>query len=149
MTFRTRALALGAVALIAAGALAGCTAPQEPDPTPTPTSTDATDPGVTDITDAPGTGENLVGALADATTDSCELDGDAWVATGSVTNPTDGNVNYRIYVSLLNGENDTRGLQQVNVDAVGAGASADWESRIEITDEDLTCVLRVERYAVG
>ncbi|MET0296460.1 MAG: hypothetical protein ABW024_03600 [Microbacterium sp.] len=146
MTARTRSLALAAALLIAGGALAGCTG-GDPEPTPTSTATDAAaEPGVTDITDAPGSGEGLTGALADTTTDTCEKSGDGWSVVGTVTNSSDAAADYRIYVSLLNGANDTRGLQQVNVTAVEPGATNDWESSIAVADDDLTCVLRVERY---
>jgi len=144
MTFHTRAAGIGLAFVLGVAALAGCTA-TDPEPTPTPTDA-AVEPGVTDIEDAPGTGEDLVGAAADAITEACERDGDEWVARGTVTNPTDGEVDYRIYVSLLNSANDTRGLQQVDVEDLGAGDTADWESRLELADEDLSCVLRVERY---
>lgn len=146
MTARTRTIALIAAATLLGGLVTGCTA-TDAEPTPTPTATaDVQEPGVTDIVDAPGSGEGLVGAAADATTDTCESSGDAWVASGTVTNPTEVAVDYRIYVSLLNGANDTRGLQQVDVTAVEPGATGTWESSIAVADDDLTCVLRVERY---
>lgn len=151
MTARVRAIGLIAAAMLTGGLLAGCTA-DDGAPTPDPTasgSAEAQEPGVTDITDAPGSGEGLVGAAGDAVTETCELSDGAWVATGTVTNPTDAAADYRIYVSLLNGSNDTRGLQQVNVDGVEPGGTADWESSIAVADDDLTCVLRVERYAAG
>ncbi|WP_461473366.1 hypothetical protein [Microbacterium sp. HJ5] len=50
-------------------------------------------------------------------------------------------------MSLLNGANDTRGLQQVDVAGLEAGATTEWQSEIAIAEDDLTCVLRVERYA--
>jgi hypothetical protein len=147
---RPRLLAILLAATVTTGVLAGCTPSPEPDPEPTETSSDAAqEPGVTDIQDAPGSGEGLVGALADAETETCEAGDGAWISSGTVTNPTDAPANYRIYVSLLTGDNDTRGVQQVNVDGVEPEATADWESSIEVDDEDLTCVLRVERYAAG
>lgn len=145
MTFRPRSVALLAALTLSAAVLAGCT-PPEPEPSPTETSAAVQEPGVTDIVDAPGTGEGLEGALADSTTDSCEQSGDGWAITGTVTNSTDAAVDYRIYVSLLNGANETRGLQQVNVTAVEPGATSEWESSIAVPDDELTCVLRVERY---
>lgn len=149
MTARTRTIGLIAAAMLAGGLMTGCTA-TETEPTPTPTaSAQVQEPGVTDIVDAPGSGEGLVGAAVDATTDSCEPSGDGWAVSGTVTNPTEAPVDYRIYVSLLDGANDTRGLQQVDVTAVEPGATSTWESRIAVADEDLTCVLRVERYAAA
>jgi hypothetical protein len=146
MTFRTRTIAAAAAVIVAVGFLAGCTGPT-PEPTPTGTTKATVSPGVTDITHAPGSGPGLVGAASDAKTASCKQDGSSWVATGTVKNPTDKTVDYRIYVSLLNGANDTRGVQEVDVADVAAGATADWKSSIKVPDKDLTCVLRVERYA--
>lgn len=151
MTARTPTLGLIAALMLTGGLVAGCTA-NGPEPTETPTPStlaESLEPGVTDITDAPGSGEGLVGAAADAVTDTCEASGEGWATTGTVTNPTDAAVDYRIYVSLLNGANDTRGLQQVDVVDVAPGATSIWESLIAVPDDDLTCVLRVERYSAG
>ena len=133
-------LATGALAL----ALAGCTGSPEPAPAPT-TSTSAA-PQVTDVTDTPGSGENLVGALEDAEVASCERDGDDWSVAGTVTNGADATADYRIYVSLLNAASETRALSQVDVAAVAAGESAEWSVEIPMPEDDLDCVLRVERY---
>ncbi|MFJ4225162.1 hypothetical protein [Microbacterium sp. NPDC089695] len=133
------ALALGLV-------LAGCT-DSAPEPTPTPTASDEAQAGVTDIVDTPGSGEGLEGALSDAEVTTCELAGDQWQVDGTVTNSSAGAASYRIYVSLLTEGGDTRSLTQVNVDAIDAGASADWATTVDVQDETLDCVLRVERYA--
>lgn len=145
MTIARTAAAIAAAALIATFAV-GCTAAPAADPKPSasPTETSAP-PQVTDITDAPGTGEGLVGALADSTLDSCEPGDAGWTVTGTVTNPTQGEADYRIYVSLLAGE-ETRALSQVDADDVAAGATADWSADIAAEGENLSCVLRVERY---
>ena len=147
MKLRTRLTATAVPFAILALTLAGCTngTEEQPDATESSAAAEQT-PGVTDITDAPGTGENLQGALADSTVDQCERDGDEWIVNGSVTNSTDANATYRIYVSLLNGANDTRALTQVDVDATEPGATTDWETVIPVAEDELTCVLRVERY---
>ena len=140
------ATALTALALV----LTGCTSSDDAKPKPTPSATETesaeTSPGITEITDPPGSGENLVGALSDSSVTTCELQDGAWNVVGSVTNPTDGPVDYRIYVSLLNPESDTRALKQVDVPDVESGGTADWQTSIALADEGLTCVLRVERY---
>jgi len=145
MNSRSRLVAVGSSAALLAGLLAGCTGATTPQPTPTATS-DALEPGITDIEDTPGSGEDLEGALADSKVESCERDGDEWKVSGTVTNPTDKKADYRIYVSLLNGTNDTRALVQVDVDEVKKEKTKDWKVEIPVAEDDLTCVLRVERY---
>ncbi|MGL4339713.1 MAG: hypothetical protein ACRCSP_04725 [Rhodoglobus sp.] len=130
-------------------ALAGCSFNGQAKPKPTPSSSSAVPqepPAVTEIIDTPGSGEGLVGALADSVVNSCALSEGAWKVDGKVTNPTEAPVNYRIYVSLLAESGETRGLQQVNVDAVDAAASSDWSTTLALAEEKLSCVLRVERY---
>jgi hypothetical protein len=145
---RTGATALAALLLMIG--VAGCTATATPSPRPTATaSTSPPSPGITDITDSPGTGANLVGALKDTTVATCARKGSSWSVTGTVTNPTAGSVDYRIYVSLLNATNDTRALKQVNVDKLSPGASANWSADIPVDETGLSCVLRVERYSGG
>jgi hypothetical protein len=102
---------------------------------------------VTDITDTPGSGEGLVGALADSTVETCALAEGAWSVAGTVTNPTPDPATYRIYVSLLSASGETRALQQVDVGGVEPAAAQNWDTSIPVTDDGLTCVLRVERYA--
>lgn len=133
--------------LVTGGALTGCTntAP-EPTPTPTATETEAA-PGITDIQDTPGSGEGLVGALSDTQVATCERDGDAWTVDGTVKNSSDAAASYRIYVSLLTASGETRALTQVNVDAIDAGAESEWSTSVDLAEDDLDCVLRVERYA--
>ncbi|MBI5161841.1 MAG: hypothetical protein HY996_10580 [Micrococcales bacterium] len=138
---------IGATLVVAA--LAGCTGPK-PDPTPTPkpskTTAAAQAPGITNVTNAPGSGAGLVGALADSTVKTCELSGDAWKVAGTVKNPTQAAAAYRIYVSLLDAKGGTRALQEVDVDAM-AGTTEDWSADIRTAEKGLSCVLRVERYA--
>ena len=141
----SRALAAG-VAVALGLVLVGCT-DSAPEPTPTPTASEQAEGGITDIVDTPGSGEGLVGALADAEVKTCELAGDHWDVAGTVTNSSEGPASYRIYVSLLTEGGDTRSLTQVDVEPVDPGASADWETTVAVQDETLDCVLRVERYA--
>ncbi|MGV8913337.1 MAG: hypothetical protein ACOH14_12055 [Rhodoglobus sp.] len=148
MKLRTRLTATAVPFAILALTLAGCTnngTDAQPEPTESSAAAEQT-PGITDITDAPGTGENLQGALADSTVDECKRAGDEWTVAGSVTNSTDTSVTYRIYVSLLNGSNDTRALTQVDIEATEPGATADWSIAIPVAEDELSCVLRVERY---
>ncbi len=150
-----RRSAFAGIVLAAAlvGVLAGCTAPDtddaKPSPTgsPSPEASESAPPSVTEITDTPGSGENLVGALADSAVSTCELEGDAWNVAGTVTNPTEDAADYRIYVSLLTADGGTRALQQVDVVGVDAAATEEWSATVAVADEGLSCVLRVERYA--
>lgn len=147
-----RPLITGATIAVLALALVGCTPDDGPEPNPSPSATESTDaaeeqtPGITDVQDTPGSGEGLTGALVDTTTTTCERGDEGWTVAGTVTNPAEGAVNYRIYVSLLTEDQDTRALQQVNVDGVEPGATADWSASIPLEEDDLSCVLRVERY---
>lgn len=138
------------VAAVTLAVLAGCTptAVHKATPKPTPSASASAEkaPGITDITDTPGSGAGLVGALADSKVTACALTDGAWNVTGTVTNPTPKTVHYRIYVSLLDGAGGTRALQQVDVDTVKSSATADWKTSIPTTEDGLNCVLRVERY---
>ncbi|MGV8886287.1 MAG: hypothetical protein ACOH1T_11970 [Microbacteriaceae bacterium] len=145
MTARSRLMVAALSAALLAAALAGCTA-DTPAPKPTKTAAAEQKPGITDITDTPGSGEGLVGAIADNTMGSCERVGDKWTVSGTVANPTDKTAHYRIYVSLLNGANETRALVQVDVNEVAASKKDDWGVKIPVAEDDLSCVLRVERF---
>lgn len=149
MTLRTSHAVTSLGALVLSLALVGCTGggDGDGDATPTPTATAAAAPTVTDITDDPGTAPDYVGALADVQQTGCELSGDAWTVTGTTNNPTDAAQNYRIYVSLLDPEQNTAALSQVDVAAVPAGGASDWEASLATDADDLSCVLRVERFA--
>jgi hypothetical protein len=149
-THRNRSgIAAVALALVLGGGvvLTGCTT-TAPTPTPTPTATETEiAPGITDIEDTPGSGEGLQGALSDSQVTTCERDGDAWSVEGTVTNSSAAAASYRIYVSLLAADGSTRALTQVNVDAIEPAAESDWATTIDLAEDDLSCVLRVERYA--
>ncbi len=141
-----RMLGAGVALVLGVAGLSACTGDAKPDPTPTPTATEAS-AGVTDITDAPGSGEGLVGALADTTVETCERGDGAWDVAGTVTNSSEASASYRIYVSLLTEGGETRALTQVDVEPIDAGAETEWSTSIDLDEEDLSCVLRVERYA--
>lgn len=129
------------------------TATVEPTPEPEPTATDDPGPEATpdddthiDIVDTPGSLPDFVGALTDSEVTSFERVDGAWVAEGTVTNPTDSTVIYRIYASAMgDGGSTTRGTVQVDVPDVGAGETAGWSATFPLQDEGLTLVLRVER----
>jgi hypothetical protein len=146
-TWWTTTLTVGALAL----ALTGCTS-QDAEPSPTPTSsptaeaTEQASAGITDVKDVPGSGEGFTGALSDLQIATCERADGGWTVAGTVQNPTEGAVTYRLYMSLLTGASDTRALQQVDVGPVEAGAGGDWSMTIPVEEDGLTCVPRVERY---
>jgi hypothetical protein len=102
---------------------------------------------VVDVTTPPGSAGDYEGARNDVTQLLCERQGDAWVATGQVTNPTDSDRGYRIYVAYLAPDNDTLGVTEVGVGRLVAGASADWQGSVTLPGaESVRCVLRVERF---
>lgn len=116
-------------------------------PTTAAPTTTAKPPTVVSVKTQPGTGTGFEGAKADVKLVDCESAGGSWTATGSVTNPTAAAANYRIYVAFIDATSDTRGLVEVDVDALAAGASKDWSGELALAEPDLTCVLRVERTA--
>jgi hypothetical protein len=128
------------------------------DATTSPGTADETDPGtpppatsgsaVVDITTPPGAAGEYEGGRSDVTRVNCERQGDVWVATGQVTNPTDTDRGYRIYVSYLAPDNDTLGLTETGIDRLVAGASTDWQASVTLPGaESVNCLLRVERFA--
>jgi hypothetical protein len=104
-------------------------------------------PSVREFSDHPGVADDgWVGALGDVSDLECAGDGSAWGAQGLVTNPTDGEADYRIYVVFLEDSGDTRGIVQADVEGVSPGESRPWDAESVISGEDdLRCVLRVER----
>lgn len=123
--------------------------PEEPEGLPEPGPEPSTAPeSHVDIEDTPGSLEGFVGALADADVTSFEPRDGEWLAEGTVTNPTESTVLYRIYVSAMGeGGTTTRGVVQVDVPDVPAGGSASWSAGLPIDDDGLSVVLRVERAA--
>ena len=102
------------------------------------------DDKVIEITDQPGSIDDYVGALEDVELETCATGGSLGVA-GTVTNPESEAQNYRIFVSAMSAD-DTVGLVQVNVDDVAGGETAQWDTQMDLNQEDLDCVLRVERF---
>lgn len=151
MSPRSRLALLAAGTALAVTALTGCTSDGEAGPSPEPTAGESAsavpEAAVTEITDTPGSVEGYVGAAADAEQRSCELVDGGWDVAGIVTNPTDEAQHYRIYVSLQDGDQQTRGLTQVDLERVEPGAEAEWSTRVAVADEGLSCLLRVERFA--
>ncbi len=91
--------------------------------------------------------DGFEGALADVTTETCELDGSKWKISGTVKNTSDSDAAYRIYVALNKKDTtDTLALVQVNAN-VAKGDSDKWSTEAEVSEKDLICVLRVERTA--
>lgn len=166
MISRRKAAALSAVALTAT-LLVGCSADEpeeEPSATETvaatsePTATDTPEAeapeepvasapdSVIDIVVPPGTADDgFVGAVDDVEVTRCES-ADGWQVAGTVTNPESSAQSYRIYVSLLAGS-ETAGLVQVDVTGVPAGESQEWATSVALSGTDLSCVVRVERFA--
>ncbi|OII15785.1 hypothetical protein BIU97_14035 [Curtobacterium sp. MCBA15_009] len=145
-----RLLAIAGVAALGIG-LAGCSGGDGPDGkasgTATAQATATERPAITDVdTPAGGDGE-YVGALKDVQVSSCKKSGSEWAVEGTVENPAKSAQGYRIYVSLLKGQSDTRAVKEVDVDSVAAGASDDWSTTIGTSESGLSCVLRVERFA--
>ena len=119
------------------------------DDTSSTSSTVTTKPAVvTKASDAPRT-ENYVGARKDVTDLTCKQDGKVWRVSGKVTNPTNAAADYRIFTSLLDKANETRGLLQADVKALAPKEAKPWSSDVELDADDLQCVLRVERTGVN
>ena len=122
--------------------------PESTPSAPSAPSTLAVAKAVTDVAVQPGlSGDKFVGAASDVKTTSCKRSGDHWAASGTVTNKSGKDAGYRIYVAFNRvGSTDTRALVQTDV-AVANGKSQPWEAVATVTDEALTCILRVERTA--
>ncbi|RPE85209.1 hypothetical protein EDF28_1154 [Curtobacterium sp. PhB137] len=143
-----RLFAIAGVAALGLG-LAGCSGGDTPDggASSTPKASATERPAITDVdTPAGGTGD-YVGALKDVQVSSCKKSGSDWAVTGTVENPAKSAQGYRIYVSLLKGQSDTRAVKEVDVASVAAGASDEWSTTIGTAESGLSCVLRVERFA--
>jgi hypothetical protein len=106
---------------------------------------------VANVTTSPGTADDdYEGAFADVSQVVCERQGDAWVASGQVTNPTDSDRGYRIYVAYLAPDGDTLGLSESGVARLVAGASTDWQGSVSLPGvETVNCVLEVERFVAN
>lgn len=102
---------------------------------------------VVDVKEQPGGAGEYVGAAGDAEVTTCESADGVLKVVGTVTNPEAEAQGYRIYVSALQ-DGDTRGLAQVDVAEVDGGASAAWETTMELDLNEPKCVLRVERFTL-
>lgn len=109
-------------------------------------SADDGDQKVIEVSEQPGSVEDYVGAMEDAEVDTCSAGGSGLEVAGTVTNPESDPQDYRIFVSAMT-EDDTVGLVQVDVADVAGGDTAEWETQMDLTQEDLDCVLRVERFS--
>jgi hypothetical protein len=98
-------------------------------------------PGLTEVP----TLEGEVGAKADSRTDRCEATDAGWIGEGTVTNPTDGPVDYAVVVSFLDAGNATLGADANIIRDVAAGDTAPWSVELPVTGDDLQCILRVTR----
>lgn len=105
-------------------------------------------PAVVEVTDEPGLADDdFVGARSDTTLDRCEAADGQFVAAGEVTNSSGTDASYRIYVSFnLPDSAQSRGLIQVDLE-VADGATEPWEASAPLEEDDLECILRVERVA--
>ena len=104
-----------------------------------------TEQGYVEITDQQGSVEGFTGAIEDSEIERWEPANNGWISEGTVTNPTDSAQSYRIYVAF-NENRDTHGLVQVDLDSVAAGSSENWKVEVPLAADDLSCVLRVERF---
>ncbi len=107
---------------------------------------DGVEQAVTSLTESPGLAtDGFVGALKDVKVTSCQLDGAAWNANGTVTNSSGTDASYRIYVAFnVKGTTDTKAVIQADVD-VANGKTEKWSASADVADKDLQCILRVER----
>jgi hypothetical protein len=142
----TRLLAVAGAAALAVG-LAGCSGSSTPKPTTSASAKATEKPALTNVKTPAGGSGTYVGAQSDVTVTQCKLVSGKWSVTGTVKNPEKSTQGYRIYVSLLKGQTDTRAVQEVDVKSVAAGASTKWDTDIAVSDHGLSCVLRVERYS--
>ena len=105
-------------------------------------------PDIYDAVHTPASGE-FVGALVDISAHTCAQGADGWRVTGTATNPTGNSVDYRVYIGLLNGVSTTRALVETEVLNVAAGGTGEFDMLIAMPEDDLRCVLRVERRDAG
>ena len=77
---------------------------------------------------------------------SCEGGDGRWTATGTAINPTDANVDYRIYVSFLDTAGETLALVETDLGNVAPNTPVEWTADSPISANGLHCVLRTERH---
>ena len=136
---------VGGLALTACGSTSDSkTAPLSAERPAAKQSTSTTAPFVSATTHTPGSLRHLEGGRADVHDTTCAAHADGWRATGKVTNPTARPVNYRVYVSFLQGDT-TAGIAEADRGPVGAHATVRWTTDLASTAKGLRCILRVER----
>ena len=136
--------------------LAGClgsgddgtpiTNPAQPSAASSPTH-EPLEPGdvYVDVDDSQGEGE-YAGALDDVVASSCEGNDAEWTGSGTLSNSTGLDADYRVWVAFVDAEGDTVGLVQDNVDGVAPGETGDYSASMPNPGGGtLTCVLRIER----
>lgn len=97
------------------------------------------------VTDQQGSVEGFVGASDDAEITLCETDDNQSSAEGTVTNPTDVNQSYRLYIAFSEGR-DTKDLVQVDIESVEPGEALTWDAQVPVNIKDVQCSARVERF---
>lgn len=144
--------------VITAGLLAGCSGGGDGDgdakkedttedtaPVTKPGEPGEKKPTYTDVQDPQGSVEGYEGAVEDAKVDTCSNESGKLEVAGSVSNPTGEPKQYRIYVSAM-AKRDTRGITQVDIPTLDPGESTKWDTALELSDDGLKCLLRVERF---
>jgi hypothetical protein len=101
-----------------------------------------------DVKTQPGSVTGYVGALKDVTGLTCTSDAGGVTAAGTVTNPDTTAQDYRIYVSVMEG-NDSAGIAEVDVNGVAAGQATAWSGVVAVQTANPDCILRVERNAAA
>ncbi|MBS1848670.1 MAG: hypothetical protein JST73_10375 [Actinobacteria bacterium] len=101
----------------------------------------------TNVQNPQGSVKGFVGAFKDATVTTCKSDNGVLQVAGTVKNPESDAQQYRIYVTAMANGNVTRGVSEVNIDPVPGHESKDWQTMMPLKDPNLTCLLRVERFA--
>jgi hypothetical protein len=93
----------------------------------------------------PGTADDFEGARDDVTSESCTREEGQWLTSGTVRNSGDQPSDYRIYTTFNDDDGDLRALVQTDVNDVAPGAQAEWQNGAFLPEENVTCILRVER----
>lgn len=142
---RRRLVGRGIAVGVAAVSLLALSACSSTDDEASPTTTEAEDFNI-DVSVLPGTDTGAEGARSDVTDDACEDRDGTWVASGTVTNSTDGPRSYRIYTGFVDASGETRAVVEAGVGDLQPGESQQWESSAPLGGlNDVRCVLRVER----
>jgi len=120
-------------------------------PTPSAASSSSTheplEPGdvYVDVDDSQGEGD-YAGALEDVVNSSCVDNGEVWTGSGTLSNSSGQDADYRVWVAFIDPDGETTGLVQDNVDGVAPGETGDYSASMPNPGGGtLTCVLRVER----